>query len=137
MTSRRSRRLRRCRLLPTPRTANNENRQSEGYGGGKDGNFHELVNDPSRWGEYAPAIARWEAVLGRPAPEPTVTSSKGNPQLSARFVEHMMGLPAGWVTDVPGITRNEALKAIGNGVVPQQAETAVRFLLATLSEVAA
>jgi hypothetical protein len=33
----------------------------------------------------------------------------------------MMGLPAGWVTDVPGITRNEALKALGNGVVPQQA----------------
>ena len=28
-----------------------------------------------------------------------------------------MGLPDGWVTDVPGITRNEALKALGNGVV--------------------
>ena len=41
----------------------------------------------------------------------------------------MMGLPAGWVTDIPGITRNEALRALGNGVVPQQAEAAVRFLL--------
>jgi hypothetical protein len=29
-----------------------------------------------------------------------------------------MGLPAGWVTDVPGLGRNEQLKALGNGVVP-------------------
>lgn len=41
-----------------------------------------------------------------------------------------MGLPEGWVTDVPGITRNEALKALGNGVVPQQAEAALRHMLA-------
>ena len=40
----------------------------------------------------------------------------------------MMGLPDGWIT-VPGITRNEALKAAGNGVVPQQAAEALRFLL--------
>ena len=42
----------------------------------------------------------------------------------------MMGLPDGWITDVPGITRNEALKACGNGVVPQQAAEALRWLLA-------
>lgn len=35
-----------------------------------------------------------------------------------------MGLPAGWVTDVPGLTRAEELKALGNGVVPQQASAA-------------
>ena len=35
-----------------------------------------------------------------------------------------MGLPAGWVTDVPGLTRAEELKALGNGVVPQQASVA-------------
>lgn len=80
------------------------------------------------WGDYAAAIARWESVLRRPAPAPTMTSSKGNPQLSARFVEWLMGLPVGWVTDVPGITRNEALKALGNGVVPQQAAAALRFM---------
>jgi DNA (cytosine-5)-methyltransferase 1 len=39
---------------------------------------------------------------------------------------------AGWVTDTPGITRNEALKALGNGVVPQQAEAAIRWLLARM-----
>jgi DNA (cytosine-5)-methyltransferase 1 len=41
----------------------------------------------------------------------------------------MMGLPAGWVTDVPGINRNDALKLCGNGVVPQQAAAAVTGLL--------
>ncbi len=41
-----------------------------------------------------------------------------------------MGLPAGWVTDVPGVTRNEALKALGNGVVPQQCAAATRAFIA-------
>jgi DNA (cytosine-5)-methyltransferase 1 len=42
----------------------------------------------------------------------------------------MMGLPDSWVTDpVIGLTRNEQLKALGNGVVPQQAEHALRWLL--------
>ena len=40
-----------------------------------------------------------------------------------------MGVPAGWVTDVPGLTRNDHLTLLGNGVVPQQAEHAVRLLL--------
>jgi DNA (cytosine-5)-methyltransferase 1 len=41
----------------------------------------------------------------------------------------MMGLPAGWVVDVPGIGRNDALRLLGNGVVPQQAAAAVASLL--------
>ena len=40
-----------------------------------------------------------------------------------------MGLDDGWVTDA-GLNRNEQLKALGNGVVPQQAAAAVRHLLA-------
>ncbi|MFJ1787307.1 hypothetical protein ACIOML_23750 [Streptomyces anulatus] len=40
-----------------------------------------------------------------------------------------MGLPAGHVTDVPGLTRNQQLHALGNGVVPQQATAALRILL--------
>lgn len=41
-----------------------------------------------------------------------------------------MGLPAGWVTDVPGLSRTAQLKALGNGVVPQQAAAALRHLAA-------
>ena len=40
-----------------------------------------------------------------------------------------MGLPDGWVVDVDGVSDNEALKALGNGVVPQQAAAALRWLL--------
>jgi DNA (cytosine-5)-methyltransferase 1 len=91
----------------------------------------QMANALTRWGDYADAIARWEHIT-RPAPEPTMLSRKGTPQLSPAFSEWMMGLPAGWVTDAPGITRNEALRALGNGVVPQQAAAAVAFLLDVL-----
>ena len=40
-----------------------------------------------------------------------------------------MGLPAGHVTDPAiGLTRNQQLKALCNGVVPQQAVLALRVL---------
>lgn len=80
------------------------------------------------WGQYAPAIHRWEIRLGRVAPAPTQLSPKGLPRLSALAVEFMMGLPAGHVTDVPGLSRNEQLKALGNGVVPQQAYAALQLM---------
>ena len=83
----------------------------------------------SRWGDYAAAIASHERLTGRPAPNPTEPGANGKPRLSARFVEWMMCLPDGWVTDVPGITRNEALKALGNGVVTPQAVHALRVML--------
>lgn len=42
-----------------------------------------------------------------------------------------MGLPAGWVTDPAiGISRAEQLKAIGNGVCPQQAVAALQSMRA-------
>lgn len=49
-------------------------------------------------------------------------------RLSPAFVEWMQGLPAGHVTSVPGIPRGAQLKALGNGVVPQQAAAALRLL---------
>lgn len=63
-------------------------------------------------------------MIGRTAPEPTIAG-----RLSPRFVEWMMGLPAGWVTDVPGLSRTAQLKALGNGVVPAQAELALAHLI--------
>jgi DNA (cytosine-5)-methyltransferase 1 len=81
------------------------------------------------WGQYAPAIARWEHVLGRPAPAPTELAPRGGQRLSPRFVEFMMGWPDGWVTDVPGVSRNDALKICGNGVVTAQAAEALRRML--------
>jgi hypothetical protein len=83
---------------------------------------------PSGWGKYEPAVRRWEA-LTRPAPEPTELDSSGvKARIRAEFSEWMMGWPAGWVTGLP-LSRTEKLVAIGNGVVPQQAEAAIRWLL--------
>lgn len=48
-------------------------------------------------------------------------------KLNAVFVEYMMGLPIGWVTDLP-LSRAQQLKMLGNGVVPQQAYHALELL---------
>lgn len=119
------------RLLPTPRAGDGE-KGGPNQASSSGGLMLPSAVQPNRWGDYAEAIARWEH-LTRPAPAPTMQSKKGTPQLSPAFSEWMMGLPAGWVTDVPDITRNEALRALGNGVVPQQAEAALRFLLSAAS----
>lgn len=107
----------------TPTTANPAGNTRRKF----DGNDEDI-----EWGDYEPAIQRWEAQLGRAAPRPTEpTGRNGAHRLSPRFTEWMMGLPDGWVTDPAiGISRNEQLKACGNGVVPQQAMAALRDLLA-------
>ena len=89
------------------------------------------VLDETNWGQFEPAIRRWERIIGRPAPAPTEPTGKdGNHRLAAKFTEWMMGLDDGHVTNPTiGITRNEQLKACGNGVCPQQAEMALRILL--------
>ena len=99
-------------LLPTPRA-----RDHKGVGFGDD-----LPGATTRdeWGQYAAGIARWEK-LTRPAPEPT-----DNGRLSARFAEWMIGASDGWITDI--LDRTPALRACGNGVVPQQAALALELL---------
>jgi DNA (cytosine-5)-methyltransferase 1 len=77
------------------------------------------------WGPYRDAIGRWEGIVGRPAPVP-----HDGKRVSPRFVEWMMGLRAGYVTSPGlGLSRSAQLKMLGNGVVPQQAEHAIRDLL--------
>lgn len=81
------------------------------------------------WGKFAVAIDRWEKIICRPAPAPTIENEKnGKHRLNPIFVEWLMGLPEGHVTDVD-ISRNNMLKALGNGVVPQQAALALSILL--------
>lgn len=119
------------RILPTPRATDGTKGGPNQRGSSGDFMLPSAVQ-ADRWGDYASAIARWETVLGRPAPDPTEPGRNGNPRLSPRFVEFMMGLPAGWVTDVD-ISRNEQLKALGNGVVPQQAAAATAAFVADMA----
>lgn len=119
------------------------NSQSVGWGErrtepeGLQGGSHVALSGDTDWGEYEPAIRRWERTIGRPAPGPTEPTGRNNGhRLSPRFTEWMMGLPDGWVTAPElGISRNEQLKACGNGVVPQQAMAALRDMLAAFQTV--
>ncbi len=73
------------------------------------------------WGEFWPAIRRWEHVLGRPTPAPV-----DGKNLSSEFVEWHMGFPQGWTSILDD---RERLKVLGNAVVPQCAEVVGRWAL--------
>lgn len=138
-------------LLPTPQAR--DARRGAGYTTATRRPLSETIMqaaDPGTWGRYAPAIERWQRILGRPAPDPTEPGRTGKPRLAPRFVEWMMGLPAGWVTDPaiwvgyregkskhrtridPAHGRNAQLRALGNGVVPMQGGYAYRTILTTM-----
>ncbi|MDX8148392.1 DNA cytosine methyltransferase [Lentzea sp. BCCO 10_0061] len=89
---------------------------------------------PTSWCVYSDVVARWEHSTGRATPHPTVPGTHGGPVLSPAFVEHLMGLPSGWVTDVP-LLRVDHLRILGNGAVLQQAAHAVTMLLDDFHEV--
>ena len=76
------------------------------------------------------ALDRWGRIIGRPYPRPGELGRNHQPRLRPAFVEWLMGLPEGWVTDPAiGLTRVQQLRALGNGVVPQQAALALDVLL--------
>lgn len=70
----------------------------------------------------------WPSRPGQPQhewEEPRTVDRKLNPS----WVAQLMGLPHDCV-EVPGLTREMKLRALGNGVVPQQADLAIRTLRA-------
>jgi len=66
-------------------------------------------------------LAIWERINGA-APKP-VKDGRSN----SEFVEWLMGLPKGWVTDID-LSWTQQIKILGNGVVPQQAYHALELL---------
>lgn len=131
-------------LLPTPSASSYGTNQ--GGAAGRVGPVRESLDTMARndrlveWGPYAESIARWGANFDREAPPPTQLGRSGKPQLAPGFVEWMMGLPQGWVCDVPDLAprasghRNAALSLLGDGVMPQQGAAAYRFLLDHLAQ---
>lgn len=83
-----------------------------------------------RWGRYANAIARWEHITGQPAPAPALLNDADGPRAAPAFVEWLMGLPTGWVTDTGELTPNQQITALCNGVLPLQAGIALNLLAA-------
>ena len=112
--------------LPTPKASDGPNGGPRMRNGRGQVDALPAVTD---FGPYTDAIRRHEDALGRPAPSPTEPGTNG-PRLSPAFVEWMMMLPHGHVTDPAiGLSRSQQLKALGNGVVPAQAAHALRWLL--------
>lgn len=115
-------------LLPTLRASDGVH----GGSGRRESEGDSIVSSAvvaERFGRFSPAVARQEEVTGLVAPDPT-EPGRNHRRLSARFCEWMMGLPAGWIVDVPGMSRREAIELAGNGVVPGQAAAAISSCLA-------
>lgn len=114
-------------LLPTPTGSQLDGRKSERFNKARK-SFYDLV-EYEKFGEFKDAIRVQEQAFGMSAPDPTVIGNTGRALLNPAFVEWMMGLPPGHVTSSEiGISRQLQLKALGNGVVPQQAATAIRIM---------
>jgi len=117
-------------LLPTPNTmdmlpARDESKIDRSKGGYA--NVRESVVRPN-FGQFAPAIERWEETTGNEAPDPTLPDGRdGQHRLNSQFTEWMMGLEPGWITE-HGLSRKDEIKMAGNGVVPQQAKLALEIL---------
>lgn len=84
----------------------------------------------AQYGPYAEAVRVAEGVT-RPAPDPLTETGHLNPYYS----EWMMGIPRGWVCEVPGLSNATKLKMLGNGVAPLQAELGIRMLVDILKGV--
>ena len=72
--------------------------------------------------------ARHEYRFSRTMERQEVPDALDKGKLNPLFVEYMMGLMPGWVTDL-GLSRSQQLKMLGNGVVPQQAYHALEILM--------
>ena len=102
--------------------------QNQGQAGQKHGSGSQIVpnaNNAGRFGTMPRSQSRYDSRSTMHLQEVPTPLDQG--KLNAKFVEYMMGLPNGWVTDV-GLSRSQQLKILGNGVVPQQAEYALELL---------
>lgn len=60
---------------------------------------------------------------------PSLLHESGRPRPAPYFLEWLMGLESGWVTNPDfGLSANQQVNALGNGVLPLQAITALRTI---------
>ena len=117
------------KLLPTPTVGST----SPAAHGQISGDFRKRWDQAlEAWGEYLPGIVHHAATLEmHDVPDPTMPGHRegSRRRLNPAFAEWMMGIPAGHVTNPAlGLTRQQQLTAIGNGVMTQQAQWALTEL---------
>lgn len=120
-------------LLPTPRSRDHRGNGARPYEAGRPLNETIIkLYELDLLNRYDLALEHWAQILGRLAPPMLEPGRRDNLRLSAGFSEWMMGLPQGLVTYQERLTHRDQIRIIGNGVVPLQAEHAMRNLLWTL-----
>lgn len=107
--------------------------ETDGVGGAMD--MEKLKTKTEIDGSCSGPESRWPARPGEKPhewEEPRTIDGKLNPG----WVEQLMGLRAGWtrIVDDPRKHREQRLRACGNGVVPQQAEFAIRTLMEAMEK---
>lgn len=118
------------KLLPTPRTTDTNGAGLHGAGG-MDLRTVAALHLGEGFGDYTEAVHRHADTFSLEIPAPLEDRPEGGRRLSAGFVEFLMTLPPGWVTDPGlGLSRSAQIKALGNGVVPAQAARALQVMVA-------
>lgn len=107
--------------------------RSDGYGKSSSGEPQAKVEIEGSCS--GPTNNGWPSRPGEPQYEleaPRTVDEK----LNAGWVEQLMGLETGWtqIIDDPRKHREQRLRACGNGVVPQQAEFAIRTLMEAMEK---
>jgi DNA (cytosine-5)-methyltransferase 1 len=124
-------------LLPTPqaRDYNRAQLPEVRRAGGHQVNLSDVARELAEnwendgWGRHAPAICRWEQIVGQPAPLPAEGTRRGSFRLAVNFAQWCQGLPEDWVSEVPGLPYYAMIRILGNAVVPRQAAAALRQLV--------
>jgi hypothetical protein len=74
-------------------------------------------------------VRRWEKILGRPAPAPSIPGPRGTLRISVGILEFLAGLPDGYLAQVPGLTRRQGVRLAWNVCCVHQAAAALDHLL--------
>lgn len=113
-------------LLPTP-TASRLDAKKHGNRSGGASLWHVVTHD--LWADYREAEDRAARTIGRPHPARTRVNKTRRESISTAYVEWMMGLPPGYVTNNTDIPISAQNRALGNMCTPRQAHAAVANLL--------
>jgi len=120
-----SRRTNCCISAKSSRLPTRQNKGQTRCQCGSSGKIASNTNDPRGIGHVSGLSQRFNSPNEMCLQEVPLTLVNG--KLNAQFVEYMMGLPSGWVTN-SALSRSQQLKMLGNGVVPQQAYYALELL---------
>ena len=113
-------------VIAYPNSSRSQGQSGSGYSAAKRLAFDSGTKHKPHDGQMSKLRQRFTSRSEMHVQRVPVTLDSG--RVSAKFVEYMMGLTPGWVTDID-ISWTQQLKMLGNGVVPQQAHYAIELLM--------